>query len=180
MKRTTFLSTLAFVGAMAIASTASAGLFSSGNGNDATDTAVTEQLNKLLAQAERMTGMPGIVNFTERKMVKYLYELRDEPEYRTFTYLFVPMTGQLVKLCDSIGYGINASIQYSNPTKVIDDGDGAGNGYGYLPQAEPNGLFMPEGLDATYVMCTNPEGTEIKALYIEPAIIVSPFELDLK
>ena len=37
------------------------------------------------------------------------------------------------------------------------------------------GLFMPEGLSATYVMCMI-KG-KLKPVYVEPEIIVSPFKL---
>jgi hypothetical protein len=88
------------------------------------------------------------------------------------------MNGKLIKVCDSIGYGINASIQYSNPEKQVPMDLGQYNGEGVMPQAEPNGLFMPEGLAATYVMCVDGENDDVKAVYIEPEIIVSPIELD--
>ena len=91
------------------------------------------------------------------------------------------MNGQLIKICDSVGYGISASIQYSNPEKVVDYEDFVGDrvdaNVGTIPQAEPNGLFMPEGLAATYVMCVDGKSEDVKAVYIEPEIIVSPFEL---
>lgn len=169
------------------ATVASAGLFGTPK-PPSSDVATAKQMERLLKEGERQTGLPAITNFTEKRAVKYLYELRDRPEYQTYTYLFVPMTGKLVKLCDSIGYGINASIQYSNPEKPVDLerilGNREGNSQTTMPQAEPNALFMPEGLAATYVMCLNTgpdkEAEPIKAVYIEPEIIVSPFELQLQ
>lgn len=147
-----------------------------------TDQAVAEQMETLLRDGERQTGLPAITNFTERRMVKWLYELRDQPNYRTYTYI-VTMNGKLIKICDSVGYGINASIQYSNPEKAVELTDMLGRMYDpagvtTMPQAEPNGLFMPEGLAATYVMCVDGENDDVKAVYIEPEIIVSPIELD--
>lgn len=148
-----------------------------GTSTPSSDEAVAAQMERLLADAERQTGLPAITNFTEKRMVKWLYELRDQPNYRTFTYI-VTMNGKLVKICDSVGYGINASIQYSNPEKVTNMDLGQYGGEGTMPQAEPNGLFMPEGLAATYVMCVDSESEDVKAVYIEPEIIVSPIELD--
>lgn len=142
-----------------------------------TDEAVAEQMERLLREGERQTGLPAITNFTEKRMVKWLYELRDQPNYRTYTYI-VTMNGKLIKICDSVGYGINASIQYSNPEKITNMDLGQYGGEGTMPQAEPNGLFMPEGLAATYVMCVDSENDDVKAVYIEPEILVSPIELD--
>lgn len=141
------------------------------------DEAISDQMEKLLKEGERQTGMPGITNFTEKRMVKWLYELRDQPNYRTYTYI-VTMSGKLIKICDSVGYGINASIQYSNPEKIVPIDNGQYTGEGTMPQAEPNGLFMPEGLAATYVMCVDGAKDDVKAIYIEPEIIVSPIELE--
>ena len=45
-------------------------------------------------------------------------------------------------------------------------------GFG-MPQPEPNGLFMPDGLAATWLMLIDEKG-DIHPAYFEPAIIVSP------
>ena len=142
-----------------------------------TDETVSQDLATMLAEAERQVPLPAISNWTERRAVQWLYELRDDPNFTTYSYLFVPMTGEFVLLCNSIGFGINASIQFANPERVVDDGDAHGNGYGYLPQAEPNGLFMPEGLAATYIMCVNEDTETIEPMYVEPEIIVTPFPM---
>lgn len=161
--------------ATAIANSAYAGWFDSKPVS--VDKAITEQQEKLMKEAERATGLPAITNFTERRMVKWLYELRDQPNYRTYTYL-VTMQGKLIKFCDSVGYGINASIQYSNPEKMVHDYGMDGRSAAFTKQAEPNALFTPDGLAATYVMCVDNTTDDVRAVYIEPEIVVSPFPLD--
>lgn len=148
-----------------------------GNSTPSSDKSTAQQMETLLKEGERQTGLPAITNFTEKRMVKWLYELRDKPNYRTYTYI-VTMTGKLVKICDSVGYGINASIQYSNPEKVYHERGSNGATATFMPQAEPNALFMPQGLAATYVMCVDQGSDDVKAVYIEPEILVSPIELD--
>lgn len=145
-----------------------------GTSTASSDATTAEGMERLLQEGERQTGLPAITHFTEKRMVKWLYELRDQPNYRTYTYI-VTMTGDLIKICDSVGYGINASIQYSNPEKVYHGTGANGRSATFMPQAEPNALFMPEGLAATYVVCV--DGDDVEAVYIEPEIIVSPFEL---
>jgi len=149
------------------------------------DTNVAADLEKLVAQGDRVVGMPSIVNFFEKQMVRQLYEMRDDPTYRTFSYI-VNMQGDFIFLCDSIGYGINASIQFSNPQKPVDLEDllgrVEGNSQNLMPQAEPNALFMPEGLAATYIMCLDPTTLEsaqpkLVPIYVEPNVIVSPFKM---
>lgn len=152
-----------------------------GASNENSDVEIMRQLDTLLSEANRSVPLPGITNFFERRMVRLLYELRDNPEYRTYTYI-TTLDGRFVKVCDSIGYGINASIQFSNPLRPVDITETARRDYAGIhldqaPQAEPNGLFMPEGLAATYAMCLNPEDGEIAPVYLEQEITVSPFPL---
>jgi hypothetical protein len=167
---------LSFTLAVASCSPAAAGWFDPPV--PTSDANMTVDMEALIQQSQRTVGMPSIVNFFERSMVRMLYEIRDNPEFQTHSYI-VTMTGEFIKICDSIGYGINASIQFSSPEKVVDAGRYRENGYMTLPQMEPNGLAMPSGLAATYVMCIDPGNPDsgIKAVYVEPEVIVSPFEL---
>lgn len=135
-----------------------------------------QETAQMQAEAHAQVGMPDILNWTERRLMKDILELRDEPQLPTYTYI-VNMQGQLLPLCQSLGYGLPYSVQYTNPMRT-NRAYGQG-GFEILPQPDPNGLYMPEGLSATWVMCVNPETGEPDPLYVEPAIIVSRFELDL-
>lgn len=122
------------------------------------------------------TGMPAIRKFRERKELKDILELRDQDGLVTYTYLYNEMTGRLVFFCDSIGYGIPYATEYTAPQKPeIHSGNGGGNIV--LPQADPNGLFSPAAAEGTWVMCKDPAGKDVRPVYVEPRIIVSPFEL---
>jgi len=169
---------------MGTVATACGGLFGSACTGSASDTAVSQQLEGLVAQGVRQVPMPAITNFFERQMVKMIYELRDNPEYQTYTY-FVTLDGTFVYICDSVGYGINSSIQYASPVKLTPDIDlGDSRGAMPLPQMEPNALFMPEGLAATYVICSFDPNTGpvegdlgLHAVYMEQDAFVTPFEI---
>lgn len=56
-------------------------------------------------EADRQIGMPAIINFQERRMMKELYEKRDT-ELATHSYIINSMKGCLVYLGASIGYGM--------------------------------------------------------------------------
>ena len=132
------------------------------------------QTRELQSEADRQVGMPGMTNFTERRIVRQLYELRDQDGLSTYTYV-VDYTGRLWHVCDSTGYGIPFSAQFSNPeTEAYRTTQG---GHGTLPQPEPNGLWVPESSSATWVICASPDG-EFRPLYVEPSITVSPFPLN--
>ena len=127
-----------------------------------------------LAEADRQIGMPDITRYTERKLAKDILELRDK-EITTYCYI-VNLNGELIFLGEAIGFGLPYSVQFTNPIiplKVHTSGGGVAI---ELPQADPNGLFMPGGLSATWIMLKGPDG-KVHPVYMEPEIIVSPFPL---
>ena len=141
---------------------------------DTSDRKMKRQTEQAMQQMSRVVGMPAIKNFQERKLAKMIFELRDQADLITYTYI-VTISGNKVFLGKSIGYGLPYSIQYTNPMKYVYNGGGVA-----IPQADPNGLFMPSGLSATWVMLVNPRTGKPKPVYIENEIIVSPFRLNFK
>ena len=129
------------------------------------------QQEAMSRQSNAQVGAPGIANFTEKKIVRKLYELRDQ---NIATYAYIPdMQGRLWHLCDSIGYGLPYGVQFTNPDKHVYDGQY--NVYN-IHQAEPNGLFMPPTAEGTWVICADSKGG-MAPVYVEPHVIVSPFKL---
>jgi hypothetical protein len=128
-----------------------------------------DQQEALLRAAIAATGgLPAIKNFEERKMMKRILEMRDQVT-NTTTYI-VDMNGHPHKICDSIGYGFPLSTQFTNPsqnprTTVV------------LSQAEPNGLFSSPTSEGTWISCVDPGSKDMRVVYVEPRVIVSPFPL---
>lgn len=120
-------------------------------------------------QGINAVGMPAIVNYSEKRMMKDILELRDKMQ-PTITYL-VGTNNQLTKVCDSVGYGLPYATQFTNPQKKAD--------YGSFPiaQADPNGLYSPASADGTWVLCLDKADKKVKPVYIEPRILVSPFPI---
>lgn len=127
---------------------------------------------ELSLQAVQQVGMPAIVNFAEKRMMKDIMELRDK-NVATTTYL-VGMNNQLTKVCNSIGYGLPYATQYTNPSRVVYD---QGHGSQVIPQADPNGLYSPASADGTWVLCVDKKDGKAKPVFIEPRIIVSPMPI---
>ena len=153
--------------------------FDSGNEQSSAEREQTRATQQLMAEAQSAVGMPRIVNWTERRLMKQILEMRDDPQLSTYTYI-VNWQGDLLPLCHSLGYGLPYSVQYTNPQVAVEvDTYGSPDPAVTLPQPDPNGLFMPGGLSATMVLCINPETGQPDPIYVEPEIIVSPFQLDL-
>jgi hypothetical protein len=134
-----------------------------------TDRKQRQATEKLVAEADRQVGMPGIANFTERKFARQILELRDS-KVSTYTYI-VDWQGRLHFVCNSIGFGLPYSVQFTNPERLVHQSRDV-----TLPQPDPNGLFMPDGLSATWILCDDGEGG-VSPIYSEPSLLVSPFRL---
>lgn len=145
-----------------------------------------DRQEKLVQEGVAQVGMPAIKNFRMLKLLKDIQELQDQTGLVTYTYLWSDIQGKLVFFCDSIGYPIPYSTQFSAPESMQRyylerRGDGGGNdvrhyGVARLPQAEPNGLFIPSSAEGTWVMCKDPNGKEVRPEYVEPRVIVSQFK----
>lgn len=135
------------------------------------DDVAEKQTELALKEATRQVGMPAIINFQEKKNLKWIYELCDQENLICHAYLFNELKGEVGQyLGECIGYGIPYSTQFSNPERQE-------NYELTMPQAEPNGLFKPEGLSATWLIMIDQATKKPRPVYVEPTIIVSPFKL---
>ena len=105
----------------------------------------------------------------EKKQAKEILELRDNSDLVCYAYTKCEGTGKYVYLGRCMGYGLPYSTQYTAPEASVHQ-------HGTLvtlPQADPNGLYLPEGLSATWLYLIN----EAQVTYAEPEIIVSQGKL---
>ena len=137
---------------------------------------MAEKQENIMIEINKQVWMPAIVNFQEKKLAKMIFELRDQEKLSTYTYITAKNTWKQILLCKSIWYGLPYSIQYTNPEKLVNARWGWYRLDVPIPQADPNGLFMPEWLSATWVMCISDKWTP-RPVYVENEIIVSPFKL---
>lgn len=141
------------------------------------DTQQIKETERLQRESQSQIGMPNIKNFYEKKMAKEIYELRDDAKLITYAYM-QNLEGKFIFLGQTVGFGLPYSTQFSNPEKYVDDPNGStGAGSLVLPQPEPNGLFVPEGLSATWLQYINPETGKREIIYAEPNIIVTQSKL---
>jgi len=140
------------------------------------ETADEKQASKtedLMAEIDKQVGMPNIINFQQKKLMKMIFELCDKENLITYAYIKSDYQGKLMFIGKCIGFGIPFSAQYTNPERVARY---YGTGMS-LPQPDPNGLFMPTSSSATWLMMIDPETNEPRPVYIEPEIVVSAFPL---
>lgn len=119
-----------------------------------------------LKNANDKLGYPDISNFTEKKMLKEILELRDNPNLICYYYTKNTMTGKYVYQGRCVGFGIPYASSYTNPQ----DGTEA--------LAEPNGLYN-NGIStsATWIAHIN-DKNEREAKYMEEEITVSQSKID--
>jgi hypothetical protein len=149
------------------------------DGIPSSDQKMNKQQEDLANEAVMQVGMPSITNFQEKRMMKSVIEARDRT-IATTTYVMAQNTGQLFKLCDSIGYGLPYATQYTNPMKLASLWSSTSRSDGTaIPQADPNGLFSPAAAEATWIFCLDPATKKDKPVYVEPRVIVAPFPIAL-
>lgn len=160
------------VSALLIMAMVSFGIFGCEVEKDA-DQKQAEQTKQLMSEASRQIGMPNIVNFQQKKLMKEIYELTDKENIITYAYIQSDYQGKLIFIGKCIGFGIPFSAQYTNPERV----QKVWSAIVTLPQPDPNGLFMPTSSSATWLMLIDPETNKPRPVYFEPTVVVSPFKL---
>lgn len=130
-----------------------------------TDYKQKEEMEQLMSEADKQVGMPNVQTYYERKLMKEIFELRDNSKLICYAYTKNEYSGKYVFEGKCMGYGIPYSTQFTNPERSI--GNGA-----TLPQADPNGLFGATGLSATWLIMINPETGKREVMYCEPNIVV--------
>ena len=152
--------------------------------NKNADATQAKQMAESMSEAQAQIGMPNIVNFQQRKLLKTIFELCDKEDLICYAYIKSDYQGKLMFIGKCIGYGIPFSAQFTNPEKVVQGDHQLGYDLaGYinhpmkLPQADPNGLFMPTSSSATWLIMVDPKTDEPRPVYFEPEIVVSPFPL---
>jgi hypothetical protein len=151
-------------------------VFAGGTQEPTTDQKDRIQQEQMFQEAQREVGLPAITNFQEKKLFKYLYELRDQAKVITYVYSEVMLTGKFRFIGRAIGFPIPYATQYSNPEKHIGYADSREYGY-ELPQAEPNGLFMPSSAAGTWVVLLEPGTQKPIPAYFEPNMTCTLFPL---
>ena len=127
-----------------------------------------------MSEVKRQLGRPDITTCQEKRLAKIRFELRNKEELVCYAYIVSQMQGKLVFIGECIGYGLPYSTQYTNPEKL----ERFYNHVVYpVPQADPNGLFMPIGLSSTWLMMLDPKTNEPMPVYLASEMIVSPFKL---
>lgn len=137
---------------------------------------------RMAAEQERMlqdgvsaVGMPAIKNWREKRLLKMIYELRDQDGLRTYTYVVAQQSGQRVFLCDSIGFPINDATGFSSPEKIWMS---SGGSHAFpMIQAEPNGLFTPDSSNSYWVMCLDTDKGKPSPTFITGYPLVTTFPL---
>ena len=122
---------------------------------------------QMLKDLDKQVGMPNIHEWTEKKLMKRILELRDDSKLICFCYTKNEMTGKYIYEGRCMGYGLPYATQYTNPERIVY------NNSNNLPQADPNGLFMPDSADATWIMMINEATGKTEVQYYEPKLVVT-------
>jgi hypothetical protein len=136
------------------------------------DAQQSQLTSQAMDQANQQVGMPNITNFTERKQLKEIYELRDQSNLICYAYVQNQMDGKFIYLGECQGYGLPYDTEYTNPDKVT-DGNGADTGTGNvaIPQEDPNMLYQGTS-NATWLIMIDSKTGKDEIMYAEPNTVV--------
>jgi hypothetical protein len=141
-----------------------------GGGCENTTDTQKRQTEDILSYADKKTGgMPRIINYFELAFAKRIMAKRDDA-ISTVTYVQNISNGKFLCIGKSIGYGLPYAVEITNPLQYIGQG-------GVIAQADPNGLYMPQSAEGTWVDLIDPVTGKDDPVYSEPRAFVSPFEL---
>lgn len=144
-----------------------------------------------MEQGAVTVGYPAVLNWSEKRLLKMIYELRDNPKLVTYTYV-TDLQGKLHSVCvgtNSVGYPLPYATQYTAPKSPVvrraqypsgynPGGSNQGEWHTYdADQPEPNGLYMPSSAEGTWVACLNPETKEISPVYVEDRVRTYPYKV---
>jgi hypothetical protein len=146
------------------------GCFSTDNTPTA-DQKQTQATNQAMDQANQQVGMPNITNFTERKQLKEIYELRDQSNLICYAYVQNQMDGKFIYLGECQGYGLPYDTEYTNPDQIVQDGGEYGGGNVAIPQEDPNMLYQGDS-NATWLIMIDAKTGKDNIMYAEPNTVV--------
>lgn len=160
------------IGAVSICAMVAVGL-SSCSVDKSADDKQEAATNSAMAQAQQQIGMPNITNYTERKELKNIYELRDQSNLICYAYIQNAMDGKFIYIGECVGFGIPYGTEYTNPDKVTDKTtSGTGSGNVTVPQADPNLLYPSSDTQATWLTLIDAKTGKQNVMYCEPNTVV--------
>lgn len=140
------------------------------------DQRMAAEQERALQDGVSSVGQPAIKNWREKRLLKMIYELRDQDGLRTYTYIVAQNTGARSFLCDSIGFPINDATGFTSPEKIYQSPGGT-HSFPMI-QAEPNGLFTPDTSNSYWVMCLDTVGGKPAPVFVTGYPLVSTFKLN--
>ncbi len=75
------------------------------------DKILEQKTEQLLGEAHKQIGMPNIVNFQQKRLMKAVYELCDQENLICYAYIKSDYQGKLMFIGKCIGFGIPFSAQ---------------------------------------------------------------------
>lgn len=156
--------------------------FSACDVNENSDSKQESATEQSMQQADKEIGMPAITNFTERKELKNIYELRDQSNLICYAYILNQMNSKFDYLGECVGFGIPYGTEYSNPNKVTNGGNSPDTGTGNvaISQADPNLLYPSASTQATWLTMIDAKTGKQEVMYAEPNVVVYQTKLDAR
>ncbi len=130
-----------------------------------------EIVNKQQEHYAKVQPLPFYDYSIPRDIMIQIYNVVTQEARNTYTVI-ESITGETKFHGPSLGYGIPADVQLTNPLKPAWNRNW--NSGEVIEQAEPNGLFSSKNTDGTWVLFVDDNG-DVTPIYTEHKVTVFPY-----
>lgn len=130
------------------------------------DQQAASQQEDLAKRAQDEVGIYQPTHFTRKRLANRIGQMLDDPALATISYAQA-LDGRLHCIGHTIGFPLPGATQTTNPEHLVDADLGQYRGNLTLPQPEPDQLFSPATMDATWILLVNPKTGQAAPAYFE-------------
>jgi hypothetical protein len=129
--------------------------------------AASAQQEDISKRAQDEVGIYHPTNFTRKRLANRIGQMLDSPNLATISYA-QGLDGKLRCIGHTIGFPLPGATQTTSPMKWWRREEFTGSGVADTelgPQAEPDQLYSPASMDATWILLVNAKGVAEPAYF---------------
>jgi len=128
------------------------------------DQRAAQQQEDVAKRAQDEVGIYQPTNFTRKRLANRIGQMLDSPNLATISYA-QGLDGKLRCIGHTIGFPLPGATQTTSPQKWERIPTAVNAGVSLVPQAEPDQLFYPSSMDATWIVLVNSKGVAAPAYF---------------
>jgi hypothetical protein len=131
------------------------------------------QQQDISKRAVEEVGIYTPTHFTRKRLANRIGQLLDDPNYATVSYA-QGMDGRLTCIGHTIGYPMPGATQTTAPQRLATSAETLYRDDMLVPQPEPDQLYYPASVDATWILLINQKTGQAEPVYFEGHVQTFP------